>query len=237
MRIKLLLLLSLAALSAFLVQQTVSFSKVQQAIRDLREGQVTRRADKAKAEGKSEVDLGTETIGTVDYPVITEPSAARDLISSYSLIVAQPKEKSSYAVDGDTRIVTWYKFKIKETLSEGKTASNFEPPFPNEMLPLQSDELLVLTEGGVVDVNGVKVSHQLVGSPLFLLNKQYLLLIARHQSGYGELVVGPAGTFLLQDDDKFQPLKKSLTSDLIIGTIGDSLTKTRSEVKKLSRQD
>ena len=236
MRIKLLLVLLVAAVSVLLIKQVASFSKVQDTVKNLREGQITRQVNKAKAEGKSEIEIGSG-VDTVDYPVITAPDGARDLLSSYSLVVVQPKEKRSYAVDGDSRIVTWYKFRIKEKLSEGKTAGSYEPPLPQEMVPLQSDEILVLTEGGVVDVDGVKVRHKPADSPLFLLNKQYLLLVARHDSGYGELVVGPSGTFLLEHEGKFHPLKKTATSDLLMGTIGDSLTKTRSEVKKLLRQN
>ena len=62
----------------------------------------------------------------------------------YDLMVGEFVSSKSFATDDDGNIITWYKFKVHETLSQAKRrVSKIDSP-PTELLPLASDEILIV---------------------------------------------------------------------------------------------
>lgn len=149
-------------------------------------------AKKAKLEGKQEVVIPgpfVEYLGVEDSP--------EQVLETYSLVVAQPVKYLTLAPYED-KIVTWYKFKILETISQRPPCPvcpelTLEPP--PEMLPLKEDEFLLSKNGGSVSIDGVKVTMVDPGLPPYSKGKKYLLFISRNPSGVANLWAGPYGAY------------------------------------------
>jgi len=126
----------------------------------------------AKAKGQTSVDISSIGCGMgvqgLDFS-----------LSHYSLVVAQPVEQRVYA-DKD-HIVTWYKFKIAETLNAkaptkfwGKQLADIQ--IPADLLPVGADEMVMARTGGSMVIDGVTVNYY-SNSPKFSLSEKYLLFL------------------------------------------------------------
>ncbi|MEN3334766.1 MAG: hypothetical protein V7641_4131 [Blastocatellia bacterium] len=149
----------------------------------------------AKAQGKNQVQLRAPII---DYP---GPDSNIDrILSYYSAIVAEPIFKRSYADDGQRQIVTWYKFKVVETLSREDIAScatcagNSVKP-PEDLLPLSKDEFVVMQYGGTETIDTVQITTVDPEFPAFALSEPYLLFVRLNTSGVAAIGVGPEAVF------------------------------------------
>ena len=160
----------------------------------------------ARNEGRKEVFLYSPIS---DY-LGTEVTNLDEVLSSCTIVVAQPLESRSYEINGNN-LATWTKFKILEPLSE------IRPPLcfgcdsstpPADMLPLQSDEFLVPKSGGTLVRDGIRVTETDNNYPSFIQGQKYLMLISLYPSGVAVTLGGPAGVFVVDGNENLVPVNK-----------------------------
>jgi len=204
MKVKLFILL----LSGFVIATLGAINSKQEQITELEASKdkntIGWYVQQAKLRGEREVILPAPK---VEY--VTEINAVDEVFSHYRIVVAEPIEDKSF-VD-DTHLYTWYKFRILEDLSSKKILPCPTCPLPsdvlNELLPLSSDEILVLKIGGIVFVDNIKISMIDRRFPEFAKSKKYLLFLEIDPSGQvGKLRIGPGGIFTVGDDDQLSPI-------------------------------
>ncbi len=131
-----------------------------------------------------------------------------EAISSNGIILAELLEKRSYARSDD--IMTLYRFKVVETLTRSiPKCRNCSFPLeivPEEMLPMNPDELLIPGSGGTIESDGVKVEMVDPGVREFVLSKRYVLFIQSVSPRLAILRIGPDGVFSVEGDEKLIPL-------------------------------
>lgn len=164
-------------------------------------GKLSWYADYAKAKGEARI---IKPAPLVEY--VTEVTDINEILSHYSLLVVQPVESKSYAQD-DSRIITWNKFRIIEDLSKHRIDQcadcSLDETVPGEMLPLQSDEILVPKYGGKITIDGIEITMVESDFPQFDPSKKYVLFLEVDASGlWGRIMVGPGGVFILHDNEK-----------------------------------
>ncbi|HVF54868.1 MAG TPA: hypothetical protein VM934_01885 [Pyrinomonadaceae bacterium] len=157
-------------------------------------------------------------------------------LSSYWAVVASPIEKHSITKEnGDIR--TWYKFRILESINPQKynRCSDCPAPavVPAEMLPLQTDEILLSERGGTVNVEGIEI----VTPPEFgfELSEQYLLFLQEDQSGFfGRLMVGPDALFKVAPDNSLTAIneKPHTLKKIVKEQFKDSLAELKNAAKQ-----
>jgi hypothetical protein len=195
-------------------------------------GTVAWHVKKAKERGDKEIVLPGPQ---VEY--VTNIKDIDEAFKFYSVVIAEPVQKlSSYKAP--LSVITWYKFKVVENLSPKPFREcTLCPTFvaaPAEMSSLNSDEILVATNGGTVNIDGVEVTMVDTGFPVFDISKKYLLFLEMDSTGQqGRIVVGPDATFIVNEDDTISPLnKKNHSLKSIIKTqFSDSLPKLREKAK------
>ncbi|HYG10146.1 MAG TPA: hypothetical protein VD835_09380 [Pyrinomonadaceae bacterium] len=168
-------------------------------------GKLAWYAEYAKAKGETRI---SKPAPLVEY--VTEVTDINEVMSHYNLLVVQPVERRSYA-QGDARIITWNKFKIIEDLSRSRIKQcsdcTIQGIAPAEMLPLQSDEILVPKYGGTITIDGVEITMVETDFPQFDPSKKYVLFLEADASGlWGRIMVGPGGVFTLHDNEKLIPI-------------------------------
>jgi hypothetical protein len=145
-----------------------------------------------------------------------------EALSRLGAVVAQLIGHKAFIVSSnelyrDDDIRTWYKFKILENLSQKPLPRCFtcgvdrelEKRIPQEMLPLNADELLIETDGGSVEVDGVTVTMVNTKIPSFSESTHYVLLLSVDPSGkVGILNLGPVGIYTLSSQDQIEPISK-----------------------------
>lgn len=159
-----------------------------------------------------------------------------EALSYYSIVIAEPIEERTYIHNSD-EILTWYKFKIVETLSQ-KTAPPCSPCLsyidpPNELLPLNADEFLVAKYGGTVMVDDMKVTMKDLNYPPFSISKRYLLLVSIKSSGDAAIGGGPMGVFTVGDNGALESINKK-PDPIKLGIqnrFGNSVSKLREHFK------
>lgn len=158
-------------------------------------------ARKAKSEKKQNIVISgpiVEHLGEGD-----DPNYA---LSNYSFVIAQPIQSNIYQ-PREREIITWYKFRILETISE-------RPPLPNipnidppqDMFPLNEDELLLAKYGGSVIVDDINIVMDDFNFPQFDKDKRYLLIISKNSSRVATLWAGPTGAYEITPDDLIKPV-------------------------------
>ena len=145
-----------------------------------------------------------------------------DALSHYGAVVAQQISQKSYIASTnelykDNEIRTWYKFKILENLSQKPLPKcstcgvelYTEKRIPQELLPLNADEILIETDGGTIEIDGVTVIMLDRQIPNFSESKRYLLLLSVDPSGkVGLLNMGPVGIYTINSEDMIEPISK-----------------------------
>lgn len=192
-----------------LIRVSSSRSKAQQ-LRELDNAEdknsVGWRVRVAKVKGDKQAVLPT---GNIDYAdgVRTVDEA---LIHNEAIIASPIKEKSE-VVDDDS-IQTWYKVRVLENLSDKNVlrCADCVPStlvVPQELLPLNKDEILILQSGGSVVVDSVQVVMSDPAFPKLELGGRYLLFLQTDQSRrIGFLMMGPTGVYTMDNDDKLTPI-------------------------------
>lgn len=164
-------------------------------------GTLAWRAAKAKKEGKTSITIPApivEELGTADPPEFA--------LNNYTLVVAQPIASLTTTPD-DSSVVTWYKFKVLETISK-RPPLEYLPSVdpPQELLPVNNDEFIIARYGGRVLVDDVAVDVVNQESTPFSSDNQYLLFISRRQTGFANLWAGATGVFTVKNFSQIEPL-------------------------------
>ncbi len=147
--------------------------KTQQPSEPQERGTLKWLAQRAKDKGEQQV----VTHSIVEYA--GSGGSMEEALSYYSVVIAQPIEERTYVHDSE--ILTWYKFRIMEVLSQ-KIAPPCSPCFssinpPGELLPLNANEFLVSKNEGAVLIDDVKVIMKELDFPPFSKSERYLLLL------------------------------------------------------------
>jgi hypothetical protein len=157
-------------------------------------------AEKARSQGRDKIFIPAP----VEYPGTDD--APETILSHATAVIAQPVDSYTYAPN-DEDIVTWYKFKVIETLKEGATCrrcATHRPP--NELLPIAEDEFLLYRYGGTLNIDGVEVTRGESGFPPFSKNKKHLLFLMKGPDGSVSLVAGRSGTYTVTPEGVIEPM-------------------------------
>ena len=162
------------------------------------------RAEQALKDGRDRVYLNTPII---DYGL---PRTLKEALEYYDVVVAEAVKKQSFAEDNQEFIQTWYQFKILEYLHHRSILNCPTCPSPltppAEMLPIDSDQMLVPRVGGDLIINGVTISGSEPGFKAFEMNRKYVLfLIIDEPKKVGTILAGPSGTYTLDSNNLLQP--------------------------------
>lgn len=204
MRKKVLVLMLVAAgLAAVGVIQSASKDKQAKDDQAEKRGTFQQRLDRAKARGDKKLNSYSVT---AIYSHVDLDTA----LAAYDLVIAEPISRKSFETNDKGYLVTWFKFKVMETLSKAKTPRLFEAEtIPPELLPLENDEILVSKLGGVVESEGLEIEMKEEGFPEFELSRKYLLFLAidpTTRSGY--IDVGPSGVLIVNADGTMESINK-----------------------------
>src|SRR5262249_9749247 len=111
-------------------------------------GSVAWHVRKAKVTGDKQITIPSE------FGLPEQFTGLDDAMSRFKAILGEPIEK--YTAAKDESLVTWYKFKVLEDLSsngvKGCSSCGDSVNIPDELLPLESDEILVPQPGGVLTI-------------------------------------------------------------------------------------
>lgn len=170
-------------------------------------------ANRAQAQGQSEVNLGTD----ISWEGIDDLNSA---LSRYTVVDAVAIAKNSYVLD-EFSIGTWYKFRVNYTIKQNplvecsQCSSNIPDP-PAELLPLGSNEILVLHPGGSQLVSGVTINVTVSDFPDFTLNQRYLLFIDFDSTKRVATVsVGPPGVYFVEANGRLGHIYEADPEDTI----------------------
>ncbi|HVF54869.1 MAG TPA: hypothetical protein VM934_01890 [Pyrinomonadaceae bacterium] len=197
-----------------------------------REGSLEWYADVAKSKGQTRINVPMLTF--VDY--VTNVKSLNSTLKYYRLVKAVPVEKISTIRNNET-ILTWYKFNILEDLSTKKHSAcpDCSPPdfIPHELLPTNSDEIVLAERGGTVTYDGVELTQ----SPEygFEISRPYLMFLEEDESGvFGRIMVGPAAVFTVNSDESLTAINDHPHSlkKIIKEQFKDSLKEIRAATKK-----
>jgi hypothetical protein len=130
--------------------------------------------ERAKEQGKNEIVLPG------GIALRTPQRSLEELLSDYGLLRVRVIDKETTVSELYADIETWYKVEIVETLHHQSQMIN-DNPLPNEapsrFLPLLPSESLLVTQGGVVTVDGVKVVKRVsTGDNHFIPKEEYLIV-------------------------------------------------------------
>ena len=187
-------------------------------------GTIAWHARLAKAKGLRKVALPGPI---VDYGMAENLDEA---LSFFSVVVAEPISHKThiastlaldtnnkvYEYKKDNEIHTWYKFRILENLS-GKSLRDcsacqddvdWEKLIPQDMLPVNRDEIMMRVNGGTVELDGVTVT-EIYRLPKFLESNRYLLFLATETSGkVAGFGMGAAGIYRISTENTLIPFSK-----------------------------
>ena len=164
-------------------------------------------ARKSKAEGKKNVTLPGRILNyaglNMDFATAT---------NLYSLVIAEPVETGSYLANAE-EIRTWYKFRLLETLSaKPNVPCGTCPPMPevpSAALPLGTDEFVVVTSGGTLNIDGVEITLENKDLGSFLKRQKYLLFISFTPSRVAKIGGGPSGVFRINGEGDLEAVSDS----------------------------
>jgi hypothetical protein len=163
----------------------------------------------AKAKGEKKINIPAQkAVYASEYRDLDEA------LKYNGLIIAKPVDKV-VVVNDDTLIRTWYKCRIIEKLSnidlpQCRDCMPNDLTIPQDMYPLNKDEILIPQGGGSVDADGITVVYDDPLFPQFDISRKYLLLIQTDPSGQiGLLKIGPSGVFTIDNNNRLQPINES----------------------------
>lgn len=164
------------------------------------------RLKKAKPNASNEVIFGAPE------PILADVSSLDEALANYSVIVAIPIDAMSIQTD-PRNIVTYYKFRVLEKLSQKHLPLTGVPEnLPSELPSLKDNEIYVLEGGGSVVIDGIKVTQKSLYG--YSLSEKYLLFTSKNSSETVAMVsLGKYGVFRISanDDDTLQPIATEVT--------------------------
>jgi len=187
------------------------------------------RLKKAKPNGNNEV------IFAAPEPILADVGSLDEALAHFSVVVATLVDATSLQVDA-RNIMTYYKFRILESLSEKQLAGAGVPEnLPTELSPPKNDEIYLLEGGGTVLIDGVKVTQK--RDYEYVKSRKYLLFISKNNSAtIGMVNLGKYGVFRVKEEDndtveaivdEVGPLKRDLEQQH-----GNKISRLRSAAKR-----
>jgi hypothetical protein len=160
------------------------------------------------------------------------------VIRDYSLLRVKVVDSETVISksDADVDIQTWYKLQIIESLHR-QTEIGESPILegsPDRLQPLQSSESLLVLQGGVVDVDGVKVVRVFTnGEPSLTLNGEYLIPAKLEYGGKQMTPISGTESIFKVDGAALRPLghKNGQFVREVQDTFGNDLSRIRSHVQ------
>ena len=166
---------------------------------------------------KAKPNENNEVIFPAPQPYLEEIGSLDEAMANYSIVVAKPIEAISIQTD-PRNIMTYYKFRVLESLSEKHFRKTAVPEnLPSGLSSLKNDEIYVLEGGGSVIIDGVKVTQK--GEYEYSPSERYLLFISKNSSQTLAIVsAGKYGIFRVKPNDSLEsivegstPLKRDLS--------------------------
>ena len=153
-----------------------------------------------------------------------------DAFARYTVSVGEPVLSRSYVID-DIGICTWYKVRISETLSQKplfqcSTCGPLSlPDPPSDLLPLNSDEILIYRAGGTAQVGTVTFNEAVEQFPVFNVAQKYLLFLNYDSSKrVATAAIGPTGVFVVTSSDVLTSLLTDADGLVISNAITDGMS-------------
>jgi len=138
-------------------------------------------------------------------------------------------------------VETWYKVRILEALSEQVRQPGVEyladrlrlDLAPAALLPLASDEILVITWGGTIKIEGVQVTQHDADFPGLLFNQTYLLFLTLESTKQvAEIPYGGPGAFLVDGQQDLSPIfGRNWLADELGSAAGDDVSRLRERIR------
>lgn len=153
--------------------------------------------------------------GNTNFQLMLAPRTPRvsdvnEAISTYSVVVGQLITQKSVWYDPPDSIYTWYKFSVSETLRQTPytacTSCTFTPTPPADLLPLQSNEILIPLRGGSAMIDNVVVETNIEDFGGLVPGERYLLFLNLNTNQQGVVPIGPQGILHINFDDTFAPV-------------------------------
>ncbi|MDX6693327.1 MAG: hypothetical protein QOF02_930 [Blastocatellia bacterium] len=190
----------------------------------------------AAASGETEVHYSV-------HPMYEGVDNFDQALDRYTIMEATVIDKRSYILDA-TAIGTWNKFKINAVLTQKPlpqcpTCSSVADP-PADMLPLNSDEFVLLHGTASQIVEGVTLFAHEDEFPDFMFNQKYLIFMdfdATKRAGSAKL--GPGGVFMVNADGTLTPVTEEDPGenplvDAIAARYGNSIFRFRAALNPVS---
>jgi hypothetical protein len=155
----------------------------------------------------------------------------------YAIIIAKPVAAIG-RLDDEGRIVTSYKFKTVEVLSEpapSRFPHTFSGELPDELQPFEKDEFMVTTLGGTTVVDGVEVTTKYDDYEAFSLSKNYLMFLdfdTTHK--VGGMDMGPLSALTIDDDGSMTTLDRNQSHEIkqaLDTRFGNSISQLKSHLQ------
>jgi hypothetical protein len=185
-------------------------------------------AQRAQAQGAEGYNFSA---GEVEY---NQPGTWDDVLASFSFVKVQLVTSKSYPTLGNHSIETWYKFRVLDTLaSKPVLTCDGCPSFPTapaDMLPLQTNEILVPKLGGTLTYGGVTLTAKEPVFPDFLSSQNYLLILQLNPSTQvGHINMGPTGAYTVDSSNIMRAINPSIDDyhNDLTNRYGNSLTQLR----------
>jgi hypothetical protein len=191
------------------------------------------RVQEAKQQGKKRL-VFPAPIGIPAH--INNLSEAFD---NFQVLVVQSVSQESFP-QGDSDIVTWYKFKIIDDLSHANARQTshreLEKVLPRSLAlqDLNNDEVLIRQAGGVLNLDGVTLIQETDDFPPLSGHQKYLLFLSKSPSEkIARMEFGPFGVFVIDQDGQLLPLTDSghPIHNEIKEFYGNSLARLKTEAK------
>lgn len=134
------------------------------------------RVELARARGQQRLVVPA-TINNWSADMPASPETADQVLSNYTVVIAQLTAKKSFMFEGDN-MGTWNKFRIIEMLSQAPSQPSYGtwPEVPQELLPVRENEFLMYSYGGTVTIDGVEVTQNEASVPPFQQGQRYILM-------------------------------------------------------------
>jgi hypothetical protein len=240
MKVALRITMALALLGTIIVVISVRYKpKAQSALssQDLsEEGILFKNVQQAKVGGRKKIYLPPPK---VEYAGSALTNTLDSLTPDYGIVIAEPVDlKVSYYLSDS--IVTWYRFKVIETLaaqSFAQCVACSSASLPEEFKNKNEGEFVIAQYGGSLTIDDIEVTMGYSYQP-FKIGKKYVLALSiEASSGKATAIGGPAGIFNITDSDFITPVVDSIyTKDAIKNKYNNSLNNLRNELKAKHRQ-
>jgi hypothetical protein len=190
--------------------------------------------ESAKKQGKKEIILP----GGIDLP--TPELSLEELLRDYSLLRVKVRDTETTVYSPvpeipSADIMTWYKVEVLETLRRQGKVSDEVLPFglPDRFLPLLPSESLLVTQGGIVNVDGIAVVREVSTEGVVYIPKEEYLIVGYLDYG-GKLIrpsSGRASVFQVTNNRLNSGQKEKRLAREIEERYGNDLDLLRSDVQ------